>query len=131
MPGRDFCDLVDQILRQPGTALRRELFGPEWGYHEENTARLYEALAHTVKHDWIDRITDPEDPEVKRERAEAKRSGRKPPERPVLEPVALRPPEWADRRAEQWLQEIEAATKQPGRVERRFLSTAEFEAKFC
>lgn len=36
-------------------------------------------------------VTDPEDPEVKRARAERKRAGVKPPPRPIIFPVARRP----------------------------------------
>lgn len=129
MPAADFLSHVDQLLKQPGTALRRELFGPEWSHTDENIARLYEGQDHSVRHDWVDRTTDPDDPEVKRARALEKRSGRRPPARPVIEPTALRPPEWAEYRAEQWRQEIEAAS--PVRTERQFVTLSEFEAKFC
>jgi hypothetical protein len=131
MPGGDFCALVDQLLRKPGTAVRRELLGPEWGHHEENTARLLEAIDHLIRMEWTDRITDPEDPEVKRARAEAKRSGHRPPPRPVLEPAALRPPEYARQREEAWLADLAAATEpatpQVGE-RRRYVSLTEFDA---
>lgn len=78
MPVVDLVDLVHGL--------------DHWGWHEENTARLLEAQAYKLELDWVDRITDPDDPEVKRDRAQAKRAGIRPPERPIVPPVALRPP---------------------------------------
>ncbi|GAA2774108.1 hypothetical protein GCM10010470_02440 [Saccharopolyspora taberi] len=101
----DFVAMVKQTIRTPGSALNRVAAGG-WGWHEENTARLYEALNYWLELAWIDRTTDPDDPEVKRERAEAKRAGIKPPPHPLIPPVALRPSEIADERFQAYLDEV-------------------------
>lgn len=98
--------MVRQTIRTPGSALHRAVTGG-WGWHEENTARLYEALSYWLDLTWADRTTDPDDPEVKRERARAKREGITPPPHPLIPPVALRPPEVADERLQSYLDEIE------------------------
>ena len=97
--------MVRQTIETPGSALHRTVAGG-WGPHEENTARLYEALSYWLELAWVDRTTDPEDPQVKRERAEAKRAGIKPPPHPLIPPVALRPSEIADQRFQAYLDEV-------------------------
>lgn len=47
-------------------------------------------------------ITDPDDPEVKRTRAERKRRGVKPSPVPILPPIACRPPDLDEIRREQY-----------------------------
>jgi len=127
MPAVDFVALVQQLVSTPGTALRRHLLGDSaaWGPHEENTARLLDLTEHEVQTSWTDRITDPDDPEVKRERAEAKRRGQKPPPSPLILPVALRPEKVAEQRFTEY---VEAAAKlAPTRV-KESVSTSEFDA---
>lgn len=97
--------MVRQAIHTPGSALNRAAAGG-WGWHEENTARLYEALNYWLELAWIDRTTDPDDPEVKRDRIEAKRAGIKPPPHPLIPPVALRPSEVADERFQAYLEEV-------------------------
>lgn len=84
---------MQQLRRVPDSALRRAELGEaaDWGLHEENTARLLDVLAYRLDLDWVDRTTDPDDPQVKRDRARAKRDGRTPPSRPLVPPVAHRP----------------------------------------
>lgn len=78
----------------------------EW---ETQSARDSENLAMLVDRDdyWLNSeyaswTSDPDDPEAKRERARRKRDGIKPPPLPILPPVAMRPPELAAKRAEQY-----------------------------
>ncbi|MGW5645066.1 hypothetical protein [Saccharopolyspora sp. NPDC003762] len=97
--------MVRQTIHTPGSALHRKVAGG-WGWHEENTARLYEALTYWLELAWIDRTTDPDDPHVKRERAQAKRDGIKPPPHPLIPPVALRPAEVADERLQAYLDDV-------------------------
>lgn len=127
MPGLDLASLVRQLVSQKGSALRRQLMGDEaeWGPHEENTARLLDLTEHQVQQQWADRIFDPEDQEAKRERAEAKRSGIKPPASPLIIPVALRPEKLAEQRFQQY---VEAASALIPKREKQIVSTAEFDA---
>jgi hypothetical protein len=78
-----------------------------WGPHEENTALLLEAQAYSLELAWVDRTTDPDDPAVKRERAQAKRAGIKPPPHPLIPPVAHRPDSLAERRLREYIDAVE------------------------
>lgn len=69
-----------------------------WGAHEENTALLLEQQAYALELDWVDRITDPNDRELARERAARKRAGIEPPRHPLVPPIAHRPPVLAQQR---------------------------------
>lgn len=127
MPAADFVSLVQQLVSTPGSALRRQLLGDgaAWGPHEENTARLLDLTEHEVQTAWTDRITDPDDPEVIRERAQAKRKNQKPPTTPLILPVALRPEKIAEQR---FMEYVEAAAKLvPPRV-KESVSSSEFDA---
>lgn len=53
---------------------------------------LVDRLDYWLNSEYTSWITDPEDPDVKRRRAEQKRAGVKPPPQPVITPVAKRPP---------------------------------------
>lgn len=88
--------------------MRRELLGEEaeWGAHEENTARLLEVQAYQLDWQWARETVDHDDPDVKRERAEAKRNGIKPPARPLIPPTARRPAGLAEQRLNEYLEEI-------------------------
>lgn len=127
MPAADFVALVQQLVSTPGSALRRQLLGDSaaWGPHEENTARLLDLTEHEVQSAWTDRITDPEDPEVKREREMAKRSGQKPPPLPLILPVALRPEKIAEQR---FMEYVEAAAKLVPQRVKESVSSNEFDA---
>ena len=76
-----------------------------WGPHEENTARLLEAQAYALDFAWADRTIDPDDPEVKAERARMRK--RKPPPHPIVPPVARRPAKFAEQRAAEYMAEIQ------------------------
>lgn len=108
MPAQDLPDVIRQLVSTRGSALRRELLGDyaEWGAHEENTAQLLDIRAYELDLAWADRTIDPEDREVRRERMEAKRRGIKPPEHPIVPPVAHRPSDLAQERLKQYLEKV-------------------------
>lgn len=108
MPAVDLPGMVRQLAATPGTAVRRELLGElaEWGPHEENTARLLDVLAYDLDWRWGQGVIDPDDPDVKRERAEAKRAGVKPPPHPLIPPVAHRPTGVAEQRLNEYLERV-------------------------
>lgn len=119
--------MVRHTARTPDSALYRQL-NEGWGPHEENTARLYEALHYWLELAWVDRTTDPDDPAVKRERALAKRNGIKPPEHPLIPPVALRPPEMSEQRLQEYIEELEQyQTDKPDQGGTRHVSSSEFD----
>lgn len=66
-----------------------------WSYTDENLAMLIDRLDYWLSSEYTQWTTDPDDPEVKRARAERKKSGEKPPPNPIIIPVAQRPPEQA------------------------------------
>ena len=99
MPVMELVDLVKEL--------------DHWGPHEENTARLFEAQAFKLELDWVDRTTDPDDPEVKRDRAQAKRAGITPPPHPIVPPVALRPPSMAEDAIVAYVEKLEAHNTPP------------------
>lgn len=69
-----------------------------WGPHEENTALLLEQQAYALELSWADRIVDPNDRDLARERAARKRAGITPPRHPLIPPIAHRPPLLAQQR---------------------------------
>lgn len=97
-----------------------------WGPHEENTALLLEAERYKLDLAWADRTVDPNDREVIRARREAERAGIKPPRHPMIPPIANRPPEIADLRLQQYLDQITA--HQEGGREKVLVSLDEFDA---
>lgn len=115
MPGEDFVTHVARLVQIRDSALRRLLLGDyaEWGPDEENRALLLEVEAYQLQLDWIERTIDPDDPAVRRERAEAKRSGRKPPKRPAVPPVAQRPGEIAAERLQAYIDELASHEPKP------------------
>jgi hypothetical protein len=100
MPGADLVNLVLQLDKT-------------WGLHEENTALLLETLTAQVEWAWADRTIDPEDPEVKLERAKAKTNGVKPPKHPILRPVAKRPPDHDEQRWRDYITTLSEFVPQP------------------
>lgn len=62
-----------------------------WSDQDENLAMLVDRLDYWLNSEYRSWITDPDDPEVARERARRKREGIKPPADPVIFPVAHRP----------------------------------------
>lgn len=109
------------------SALAREEAGPwgDWDAHKENTARLLEIEAYKLELAWIDRTTDPDDKDVKRERLEAERAGIKPPPHPMIPPIAMRPPEISEQRVQEYLDGM-AEFRPPSR-EARQVGTDEFD----
>ncbi|WP_280389315.1 hypothetical protein [Nocardia wallacei] len=83
MPYRDVAALIDDADRRETQAFR----------DSENLAMLVDRLDFLNTFGYVGDTTDPDDPEVKRERAERKRRGLKPPPVPLLPPVAQRDPE--------------------------------------
>jgi hypothetical protein len=73
----------------PDSALAREQGA--WSLLDENVAQLVDLVAHQIETEWTDRVTDPDDPEVKQARARAKAAGIRPPRHAPVVPVALRP----------------------------------------
>lgn len=88
--------------------MRRQFLGEgaEWGAHEENTARLLDVQAYELDWRWGQDTLDAEDPDVKRERAEAKRNGVKPPPHPIIPPTAERPAGLAEQRLTEYLEQV-------------------------
>lgn len=101
----DFAAHVRRLRDIEGSALAKRL-GTDWSAHAENTARLYDLSAWRSELEWADRTIDPE--EARRRAAQAKRDGRKPPEHPIIPPVAVRPEQLAKRRLDAYLSEISA-----------------------
>lgn len=58
----------------------------------ENLAMLVDRLNFGLNLDYVEAVTDPEDPQVKRDRLERKKRGIKPPPLPLLAPIAQRDP---------------------------------------
>lgn len=102
-------DLVSLIRKLPAdSALAREEAGvwADWDAHKENTARLLEIEAYKLELAWIDRTTDPDDKDVRRERLEAERAGIKPPPHPAVPPIAMRPAELREQRLQEYLETV-------------------------
>jgi len=59
----------------------------------ENLAMLVDRTDFDVTFEYVQAITDPDDPEVKAERARMAKKGIKPPPTPIYPPVAHRAPE--------------------------------------
>ena len=68
----------------------------EWGYTDENIASLI-------------------DPEVKKAHEQRKRSGAKPPPKPIIYPIAQRPQHAAARRAKELLAQVAEVEKKPAK----------------
>lgn len=128
MPVLDFVARVRRLAHIPSSALADLLSDgtATWDAHKENTARLLEVETHRLELEWAKHTYDPEDPENRRAAAEAKRNGVKPPPKPIVPPVALRPRDLAEQRFQQYLDEI-TAHYEP-RHERAPVSRAEFDA---
>ncbi|MFE7799005.1 hypothetical protein [Nocardia sp. NPDC057440] len=59
----------------------------------ENLAMLVDRCDFNLNFDYVSGVTDPDDPDVARERALRNKHGIKPPPMPILAPVAQRAPE--------------------------------------
>ncbi|BAD56382.1 hypothetical protein [Nocardia farcinica] len=62
----------------------------------ENLAMLVDRCDFDTTFGYVSAVTDPDDPQVKAERARRLKYGIKPPPTPILPPVAQRPPEITD-----------------------------------
>lgn len=103
------ADLVSLIRKLPvDSATSRSELGAwaYWDAHKENTARLLEVQDYLLQLLWIDRTTDPEDREVKLQRAAAKRAGLKPPKAPIIPPVAMRPGALSEERIAAYMERL-------------------------
>lgn len=89
----------------------------EWSYADENLAMFLDRFDYFLRSEYASWITDPDDPEVKAERALRKRQGIKPPPQPLIPPVAWRPQSIADLRRQVFeaAVELHAAPAKPGR----------------
>lgn len=127
MPVHDLLARVRRLVRIPESALAELLSDgtSTWDPHKENTARLLEIQSYQLDLEWASRTTDPNDPEVKRERIEAERNGIKPPKHPIVPPIALRPNSLAEARFEAYLEQITAQTT--GKRESQLVGTDEWE----
>lgn len=129
MPVEDLAVRVKRLVRIPSSALATLLSDgeSEWGAHEENTAQLLEVQSYQLELDWAEKTTDPDDPEVKAERERAKASGAKPPKKPIVPPVALRPKRLAEQRYEEYVQQL-IDTQAPQRI-REQVDSDEFDRR--
>ncbi|WP_410633378.1 hypothetical protein [Amycolatopsis sp. cmx-4-83] len=128
MPAVDLVAYVHRLTRIRDAALYDLLSDglTHWGPHEENTALLLEAQAYKLELAWSDRITDPDDPKLKRERAQAKKAGIKPPPHPLIPPVAHRPDSLAEQRLREYIDAVECYRAGPA-PEVKHLSSREFD----
>lgn len=104
----DWPDVIHQLVAIRDSAMRRLLHGEQadWGPHEENTARLLDVQTYALDWRWSEHTSDPNDPEVRRERAEALMKGIRPPRKPFVPPVAERPEEMAEQRLTAYLERV-------------------------
>lgn len=116
MPVHDLLSRVKRLIQTRGSELASLLSdgAAEWDEHKENAAQLLEVQRYALDLQWIDRTTDPNDEEVKRQRAQALREGRKPPERPIIPPVALRPKALSELRVKNYEKQIALHKAQNG-----------------
>jgi hypothetical protein len=128
MPAVDLVAYVHRLTRIRDSALYDHLSDglTHWGPHEENTALLLEATAYELELAWSDRITDPDDPKVKRDRLLAKRAGIKPPPHPLIPPVAHRPDSLAERRLREYIEALERYQAGPP-PEVKYLTSRDFD----
>jgi hypothetical protein len=128
MPAVDFVAYVHRLTRIRDAALYDLLSDglSHWGPHEENTALLYEHQAYALELLWSDRTADPDDPAVKRERAQAKRAGIKPPPHPLIPPVAHRPDSLAEQRLREYLDQVQQYRAGPP-PEVKYLTSNDFD----
>jgi hypothetical protein len=122
-------DLRAALHTMPWVDLRDLIRGmpPEWGWVEENSARTHELAAFMLEHEYAQWTVDPEDPEYRAEQARRKRDGVKPPPRPLIPPVALRPKWLATILADQYALARAAADKPMNTATSEQVSSAEFD----
>lgn len=89
---------------------------------DENLAMLLDRWNFYLDSEYADWITDPNDPDVKRKQKARRDRGVKPPPRPLLFPIALRPPDVAEIHMQHYAQAAELYSKP---IEDRTLTVAE------
>lgn len=92
MPYPDVAALIEDAESRDAQAAR----------DSENLAMIVDRLEFLNTFGYVTDVTDPDDPEVKKERALRERHGIKPPPLPILAPIALRPPELAEALAQRY-----------------------------
>ena len=112
-------ELVTHVRRLP-----RFHGDDQWGYHQENTARLLEQIAAWLGYEWAGWTVDIDDPDYRRARAQRRRDGVKPPPDPLIPPAALRPPELAEQRHRAYLADLD---RHHGARGRRMVSSDDFD----
>lgn len=98
----------------------------EWPDHSENLAMLVDRLDYWLNSEYTSWVTDPDDPEVKRRRAEQKRAGIKPPPQPMITPVAHRPRQVMDELVKELMTKTEQQKQEAPK--RRFGTLADLRA---
>ncbi|WP_159840216.1 hypothetical protein [Nocardia sp. CY41] len=83
MPYTDVAALIEDAEARDQQAAR----------DSENLAMLVDRVDFEVGFEYVSGVTDPDDPEIARERALRKKHGIKPPSMPIYAPVAQRAPE--------------------------------------
>lgn len=63
----------------------------DWNHLAANVAHLVDLMSYQVHADYVQAITDPEDPQIRAEQERRNRQGIKPPPVPLVPPVAIRP----------------------------------------
>lgn len=81
---RDLIDLIEEA----------EELHDQHDREAENLAMLIDRIDYTLNSEYYDRITNPDDAELKAERARRDALGIKPPPLPLIPPVALRPEQY-------------------------------------
>lgn len=75
----------------------------DWGYIPENLARLVDLMTAWLNHEYASWTADPE--EVEEQRRKRKRAKIAPPPRPLIQPVAARPPSLHEQLEEAYAEE--------------------------
>jgi hypothetical protein len=120
-------DLVALIRQLPGDSRLAHSETDGWGPVEENHARLVDLAYHQAELEHLARTVDPDDPEIRRQRAEAKRRGVKPPPHPIVAPVAARPVRIAERMWAEYHAELEQYSLGSPEQQSTLISLDEFE----
>lgn len=127
MPVRDVVALVRKLPSD--SAVSREEMGDRagWGHTDANLADLVDMMRYWLWSEYNRWVTDPNDPKVKQELAQRKRSGIIPPPTPLIEPVAHRPGSLADQYQQAYLMSIADHAPQKPAKGRRMVPMDEFD----
>jgi len=124
--GEDLSSAIHSL--PPDSATVREELGDLWDYNHmaANIAMLVDLVSYQVHTDYAKSIYDPEDP------ANKNAPKVKPPEHPIIPPVAFRPPSVAEKHVEQYAEAlINAGEKSQDSAQesgKQWVSSAEFDA---